>query len=393
MTAQSGLGFSGIVAIQIPDDGAIGTVLTKLSAGNYDYDWEDPAGGFVGLGIWRYRTEIVAPPGSGQVRFNNATIESATIMWINETNDGGTDVSVFLDSLTVGSLIFLQDQTNAENFVLVEIATVTDEGTYREITIEEVEAQGAAFTQNLRIAVIISGGGGGGGGLSGQLQWRNSVPTVSLVQSDFTIGSSIAEGVQAVSAGAGAGLFTPTAIFTDHPGIWGMRTGTTATGRVFIIGRPASFHVGVGGITRVGTWVRTPATLSDAVQEYVLRAGFFSIALPNTINEGIGFEYQFDQNGGRWQGITDATAESSLDTGITVVVDTFYYLEFEVNAAGTSVEFFIDGVSVGTLAVAANIPAGTGFDLFYNTHIMKLVGTTARDFFIDAYYTYQEISR
>ncbi len=393
MTAQSGLGFSGIVAIQIPDDGAIGTVLTKLSADNYDYDWEDPAGGFVGLGIWRYRTEIVAPPSSGQIRFNNATIESATIMWINETNDGGTDVSVFLDSLTAGSLIFLQDQSNAENFVLIEIATVTDEGTYREITIEEVEAQGAAFTQNLRIAVIISGGGGGAGGLSVQLQWRNSMPTVSLVQSDFTIGSFIAEGVSAVAAGAGALVFTPTGIFTDHPGIWGLRTGTTTAGRVFVIGRPASFHVGVGGITRVGTWVRTPATLSDAVQEYVLRAGFFSISLPNTINEGIGFEYQFDQNGGRWQGITDATGETSLDTGITVVVDTFYYLEFEVNAAGTSVEFFIDGVSVGTLAVAADIPAGAGFDLFYNTHIMKLAGTTSRDFFIDAYYTYQEISR
>ena len=39
MTAQSGLGFSGIVAIQIPDQGLTGEVLTKLTTDDYDYDW------------------------------------------------------------------------------------------------------------------------------------------------------------------------------------------------------------------------------------------------------------------------------------------------------------------------------------------------------------------
>jgi hypothetical protein len=274
LTAQSGLGFSGIVAIQIPDDGATGTQLTKQSPDDYDYDWEaDP----------------VAP--------------------------------------------------------------------------------------------------------SPQRAWFEAMGTRSLVSSDFTIGSTIAEGVQAVTAGVGATIFSPLGIQDDHPGIWGLRTGTATDGRVFVIGRPGSFNIGVGGLTRVGSWVRAPATLSDAVQEYVLRSGLFSISLPNVIDFGVGFEYQFDQNGGRWQGITDAVAESSLDTGITVVVDTWYYLEFEINAAGISVEFFIDSVSVGTLSTAANIPSGTGFNNFYNTHIMKLAGAASRDFFIDAYYTYQEISR
>lgn len=45
MTAQSGLGFAGIVAINIPDDGATGEVLTKLTPDNYDYDWAVGGGG------------------------------------------------------------------------------------------------------------------------------------------------------------------------------------------------------------------------------------------------------------------------------------------------------------------------------------------------------------
>ena len=45
MTAQSGLGFSGIVAIQIPDQGAPGEVLTKITAEDYDCDWAPGGGG------------------------------------------------------------------------------------------------------------------------------------------------------------------------------------------------------------------------------------------------------------------------------------------------------------------------------------------------------------
>jgi hypothetical protein len=390
----SGLGTAGIVAIPIPAGGALGQVLTKLSGDNYDFDWQDTAGGFVGLGVWRYRTEIVAPPASGQVRFNNATIESATIMWINETNDGGTDVSVFLDLLSAGSIIFLQDQSDADNFVIVEIDTITDEGTYREITIAEVEAQGSAFTQNLRIAVVISGGGSAG---SPQRNFFESMGIRAFVFSDFfePPGGLQVDGLQAISAGAGASVSTPTATydFTDHPGVWGLNTGTTSAGRVFLLSQFAQgFHVGVGGITRHGCWYQSPAVASIAANRYVIRSGFFSMALPNTILQGIGFEAQDNQNGNRWQAICeDGIGETSVDTGVAVGTSTYFKLEFEVNAAGTSVEFFIDDVSVAT--IVTNIPSGTGFGHFISEHIMKLIGLANRASYVDAYYLYQEITR
>ena len=448
MTAQSGLGFSGIVAIQIPDAGLTGEQLTKLSTDDYDYDWAagtvnptveagtvdntilrwntvtpaweeftdyifpladgtanqimvtDGAGTLTfddqsttaGLLSAEYRfsdSTVAADPGSGRFRFDTGAYSTVTEIFIDDLTDNGVDISNLLAQISKGDRLYFQNRTDSSKFVIFDvILDAVDNTGWFTIGVSAV-AEGVFLSNNDRCIFIWS--------IDGQAQpqqkWYEGMSTRSLVTSDFTIGSTIAEGVQAVSAGAGASIFSPFAIETNHPGIWGLRTGTTAAGRVFVIGRVGSYNIGVGGITRVGTWVRTPATLSDAVEEYVLRSGFFSISLPNTIDFGVGFEYQFDQNGGRWQGITDATAESSLDTGITVVVDTFYYLELQINAAGTSVEFFIDGVSVGTLAVAANIPSGTGFNNFYNTHIMKLAGTTSRNFFIDAYYVYQEISR
>jgi hypothetical protein len=50
--AQSGLGFSGIAAIQIPDDGLTGEVLTKTTDANYDYDWAAGGGGGGGQTPW-----------------------------------------------------------------------------------------------------------------------------------------------------------------------------------------------------------------------------------------------------------------------------------------------------------------------------------------------------
>ena len=41
----SGLGTAGIVSIPIPAGGAIGTVLTKQSGDNYDFDWAVASGG------------------------------------------------------------------------------------------------------------------------------------------------------------------------------------------------------------------------------------------------------------------------------------------------------------------------------------------------------------
>jgi len=86
---------------------------------------------FRGLGIWRYRTETAAPPASGQVRFNNADPTLATELYLSETNDGGIDVEAFLDLLTDGALIYLQEASDSDNKLIIEISSASRTSSWR----------------------------------------------------------------------------------------------------------------------------------------------------------------------------------------------------------------------------------------------------------------------
>lgn len=229
-----------------------------------------------------------------------------------------------------------------------------------------------------------------------QRQIYEGMSSQSLIKSDFTDppAAKVTPNLHGVNAGAGSSISGPLITSDNHPGIWNLNTGITAAGRVFILtnnGFITASHTLGFGLTRVGTWISTGVNLSSPSERYTIRAGLFSISLPNVITRGIGFEYDDSQNGGRWQALTHDGAETSIDTGILVAALTWYKLEFQINAAGTSVEFFIDNVSVGT--ITTNIPSGTALALFYNAHIMKLIGTTTRTIGIDAMYVYQEIVR
>ena len=110
-----------------------------------------------GLGVWRYRTETVTPPAAGQLRFNNVNISAATEFYLNETNDDGADVSTFLELMVQdGSVLYIQDRTNAANHVLIEISGSTDNGTYRTYGIQNVIEEGTEPSQNAQVILVAS---------------------------------------------------------------------------------------------------------------------------------------------------------------------------------------------------------------------------------------------
>lgn len=117
-----------------------------------------------GLGVWRYRTETVVAPASGQIRFDNADISLATEFYLHETNDNGGDVSTFLDLLaTAGDVLYMQDVTDATKYVVIELGTVVDNGAYRTFQIANIlEGGGGEPSQNTQVTIVAAGSGASG---------------------------------------------------------------------------------------------------------------------------------------------------------------------------------------------------------------------------------------
>lgn len=114
-------------------------------------------GGFAGLGIWRYRTDLTPNPSAGRLQFDTALIDNATELYVNEVNDGGTDMSVFLDLLVPGDIVYLQIQDDATQFVIIEIGVASKAADVYTFTILNIEGQGTTPTNNSTVAFVAGG--------------------------------------------------------------------------------------------------------------------------------------------------------------------------------------------------------------------------------------------
>lgn len=170
---------------------------------------------------------------------------------------------------------------------------------------------------------------------------------------DFLNGSVSRNGYSTNSSGTGAGTRQLWQFVSssggDSFGVIELGTGTTATGYLSINTGTNAFRLGEGKTSfaaRVCPW-----TLSTATDEYICKVGF-----SNDVTSGgdgtmeVGFRYDRVGDGVNWRCITRSTTETNTDSGVVVLASSIganmVALSFEVNEAGTSVEFFIDGVSV-----------------------------------------------
>jgi hypothetical protein len=172
---------------------------------------------------------------------------------------------------------------------------------------------------------------------------------------------------------------------SNRPGILQLSTSTSATGRAAILsdGNAVSTLIVGGGKIIFESDVQIP-TLSSSAQTFAFSTGFSGSGV-TTANNAIYFLY--DSAGattgsaaiGRWQVVcSNASTRTYTTTDSTVTAGRWYRLRFEVNAAGTSVNFYINGALVKT--ETNNIPTG---NLTPAATILKSNGTTARTALID----------
>jgi hypothetical protein len=144
-------------------------------------------------------TTTDSDPGSGIVRFNNATQNAATEIYIDDEDSDGTDVSGVIALLAGGNnpssvlgYVTIRKEFAPENFVTMKITTLTSASGYTKL-VGTVEASSGATpfsdTDNLYFSIDVSGDKGdpGAGDLSGPASSTDN----ALVRFDGTGGSTV----------------------------------------------------------------------------------------------------------------------------------------------------------------------------------------------------------
>ena len=179
-------------------------------------------------------------------------------------------------------------------------------------------------------------------------------------------------------SGTGAGLTnTKTKYDASHITIQAVGTGTVGTGAVWVGGTTSSMFLGSGAV--VFETELAIVTIPTGAQAFTVRIGFGSTFAATSLNT-CQFINSATDSAGTWIAQNfNAAVQTSANT--SSVLDTNWHnYRIEINAAGTSSLFYIDGVLKATIA---GLPTGSGKALAPRVEINKAVGTTSRVIEID----------
>jgi hypothetical protein len=169
-----------------------------------------------------------------------------------------------------------------------------------------------------------------------------------------------------------------------RPGIYELYTGTTTTGYSCLASCTGDYVRSL--LFGAGTYTLEEdiyiGTLSNGTDTYTIRFGFGDIANGTDFVDGAYFEYSDVGSTPNWYRCTASNStRTKTSTGVAAVAGAWMRLKVVVNSAGTSVEYFINGISVGV--VTTNIPTGTGRETGAILSILKSAGTGARNLDVD----------
>ena len=198
----------------------------------------------------------------------------------------------------------------------------------------------------------------------------------------------------ATNSGTGAGTNNTATNAAERVGLVRSTTGTTATGRTSP--GTSSTACAFGG----GSWTYeieiNLAALSSVTQRYQLVLGFHDVQ--NAANQIDAIAFVYDEGGvstgsaasANWQTLTSSNSTRTWTTSGTAVATGWVNLRIEVNAAASSVSFYVNGTSVATHTT--NIPSGGGRYAGFGYLLLKSIGTTASTMDVDYIFCEQDLT-
>ena len=167
------------------------------------------------------------------------------------------------------------------------------------------------------------------------------------------------------------------AIDVNHPGTVRLNAGSGLNADAKITGRTtdSSITYGILGNTPNMRFVCGVASPSASLSSKLQIIGYAE----SIITPAVGIYFQATDTG-NWQAVTNDGTATTSDTGVAQAT-TFKRFEYLINAAGTSVAFYIDGVLVATHTT--NIPTTGLKPIFY----IKTTEGVAKSLDMDYFYT------
>ena len=122
-------------------------------------------------------------PGAGSLKFNNANLTSATILYIDDTDGGSsnTDIQPFLRTIddstsTIKGHVKVSTKTNPDEFVLYTIASLTEATGYFKVTVAYVSGSVTSFTNSSDVSITFARTGDAGStGAQGNQGYQGAV--------------------------------------------------------------------------------------------------------------------------------------------------------------------------------------------------------------------------
>src|SRR5271169_2056757 len=148
------------------------------------------------------------------------------------------------------------------------------------------------------------------------------------------------------------------------------------------------FILGGGTITCI--WTLQIPVLSTVTDQFTVICGLTRANNPNALDNGVYFQYTDTGSTPTWAIATLASnVSTTTQTNVTVVAGTWYTLRFDVNAAATSVSFYINGTATNVGPLTTHIPS---VNIGPNISVQKNAGTTSRELDADMFYLYQKLT-
>ena len=106
--------------------------------------------------------QAATDPGSGRIKWNNATQTSSTQLYISSTTDGGVDITQYLLNVRAGAILWIQTRNNSSQYQRWLLTSITNNTGWFTLGVTLIDTLAGQFTNNRDLAVAIGSVGNTG---------------------------------------------------------------------------------------------------------------------------------------------------------------------------------------------------------------------------------------